>query len=245
MTVQEEVQLAIDMGIESALEFVLLAKLNLNAPEDGYWGYFNNKRVWISRVSSGKLCNFNVSYEYRKILDENKLLIKELWDNRVNKPYPKKYFTDDVAHVNYELRINAERIERLMGLLNRSTGHNRSFVQDMLTESYEYETKLMKRKSFVQNGDTKKSLVLSDYKNHSLIDVISNYGLEMSRAGGNSFKMCCPFHNEKTPSFFVTVDKNTFKCFSCGEYGDTLDFVSKYEQIDVISAAKKLSNLNT
>ena len=109
MTVQEEVQLAIDMGIESALEFVLLAKLNLNAPEDGYWGYFNNKRVWLSRVSSGKLCNFNVSYDDRKILDENKFLIKELWDERVDKPYPKKYFTDDVAHVNYELRINADK----------------------------------------------------------------------------------------------------------------------------------------
>jgi hypothetical protein len=245
MNVQEEVQLAIDMNIESALEFVLLAKLNYNGPDDGYWGYFNNKRVWLSRVSSGKLCDFNVSYDNRKILDENKFLIKEIWDVRVNKPYPKKYFTDIMAQTNYELKINAERIERLMGLFNRSTGHNRSFVQDMLTESYEYETKLMKRKSFVQNGDTKKSLVLSDYKNHSLIDVISNYGLELIRAGSNRFKMCCPFHKEKTPSFFVAVDKNRFNCFGCGEYGDTLDFIKKYEQISVIDAAKKLTNTNT
>lgn len=245
MNAQEEVQLAIDMGIASALEFVLLAKLNYNGPDDGYWGYFNNKRVWISRVSSGKICNFNVSYEDRKIFDENKLLIKEPWDDRVNKPYPKKYFTDVITQTNYELKINVDRIERLMGLLNRSTGHSRSFVQDMLTKAYEYEEKLIKRKGFVKNGDTKKSLVLSDYKNHSLIEVISNYGLEMIRAGNNKFKMCCPFHKEKTPSFFVAVDKNRFNCFGCGEHGDTLDFIKKYEQIGVIDAAKKLSNVNT
>lgn len=51
---------------------------------------------------------------------------------------------------------------------------------------------------------------------------------------------CCPFHNEKTPSFSVKGER--YKCFSCGEGGDVIDFVSKYYNISPLDAARKIDS---
>ncbi|MCW6111622.1 CHC2 zinc finger domain-containing protein [Clostridium sporogenes] len=54
--------------------------------------------------------------------------------------------------------------------------------------------------------------------------------------------MCCPFHNEKTPSFSIYEDgKAKFKCFGCGENGDIIDFIRKYKDFDYIETAKYLN----
>ena len=51
----------------------------------------------------------------------------------------------------------------------------------------------------------------------------------------------CPFHNEKTPSFFVSVDRNTYYCFGCGVKGDIFSFVQEFERVDFIGALKILA----
>lgn len=58
-----------------------------------------------------------------------------------------------------------------------------------------------------------------------IVEVISRY-VVLKKAGRN-FQGLCPFHNEKTPSFVVTPDKQIFKCFGCGEGGDVLTFLMK------------------
>ena len=60
---------------------------------------------------------------------------------------------------------------------------------------------------------------------NEIVNVISSYVNLQQK--GNSYFGLCPFHNEKTPSFVVTADKQIFKCFGCGEGGDVFTFLMK------------------
>ena len=73
----------------------------------------------------------------------------------------------------------------------------------------------------------------------SIEDVVGSY-IKLERAG-NSLKARCPFHNEKTPSFFVSPDRGSYYCFGCGAKGDIFSFVQEFEGIDFIGALKILA----
>src|SRR3972149_84020 len=72
-----------------------------------------------------------------------------------------------------------------------------------------------------------------------IVDVIAGY-IKIEKAGIN-FKAKCPFHNEKTPSFFISPARNTFYCFGCGAKGDIFEFVERYEGLDFRGALKLLA----
>jgi DNA primase len=72
-----------------------------------------------------------------------------------------------------------------------------------------------------------------------IVEVVESY-LKLEKAGG-SFKGKCPFHNEKTPSFFVSPDRGTFYCFGCGAKGDIFSFVEQFEGTDFRGALKTLA----
>lgn len=73
-----------------------------------------------------------------------------------------------------------------------------------------------------------------------IVEVISEYVSNMKQAGGN-WKGLCPFHNEKTPSFMVSRDKQIWHCFGCGEGGDVFSFVQKIEGMEFPEALKILA----
>ena len=73
-----------------------------------------------------------------------------------------------------------------------------------------------------------------------LVDLISSYGVQVRRAG-SSYKACCPFHHEKTPSFNIQPDRGFYHCFGCGESGDAIKFVQRQEGLTFIEALKKLA----
>src|SRR3989344_65705 len=73
----------------------------------------------------------------------------------------------------------------------------------------------------------------------SIVDVVGSY-LKLDRAGGN-LKARCPFHNEKTPSFFVSPARSSFYCFGCGAKGDIFTFVQEFEGLDFFGALKVLA----
>ena len=58
---------------------------------------------------------------------------------------------------------------------------------------------------------------------------------------GASFVACCPFHNEKTPSFYVTPSKGLYKCFGCGKAGSAVGFLMEYEHVSYVEALRYLA----
>jgi DNA primase len=73
----------------------------------------------------------------------------------------------------------------------------------------------------------------------SIEEVISSY-IKLEKAGKN-LKGRCPFHNEKTPSFFVSPERNNYYCFGCGAKGDIFTFVEQFEGLDFMGALKLLA----
>ena len=74
-----------------------------------------------------------------------------------------------------------------------------------------------------------------------ILDVVSRY-VVMKKKGGDHWG-CCPFHNEKTPSFHVNRERQIYKCFGCGEGGGVINFVMKVENLPYIDAIHKLADL--
>lgn len=74
---------------------------------------------------------------------------------------------------------------------------------------------------------------------NNIVDVIAEY-LPLKRAG-KEYKALCPFHQEKTPSFKVSEQKQIYKCFGCGKGGNVISFVKDYEKISYYEALKKLA----
>ena len=74
-----------------------------------------------------------------------------------------------------------------------------------------------------------------------IMDLVSSYVSLDSRRQGRTHKGLCPFHNEKTPSFMVYEDTQSFYCFGCGAGGDAITFTMKIENLDYIEAVKLLA----
>ncbi len=73
-----------------------------------------------------------------------------------------------------------------------------------------------------------------------IVDLVRESVPQLQRAGRN-FKARCPFHQERTPSFIVTPERQSFHCFGCGVGGDVFSFVMKMESLNFMEAAEKLA----
>lgn len=71
-------------------------------------------------------------------------------------------------------------------------------------------------------------------------EVVETY-IKLEKAGSN-YKGKCPFHNEKTPSFFISPDRDTYYCFGCGAKGDIFTFVQEFEGVDFLGSMKILAD---
>ncbi len=75
-----------------------------------------------------------------------------------------------------------------------------------------------------------------------IVELIGRF-LQLRRAG-NAWKACCPFHNEKTPSFSVNPARQTFHCFGCGVGGDAVKFLMMFENLDDPTALRRIADMN-
>lgn len=74
-----------------------------------------------------------------------------------------------------------------------------------------------------------------------IVEVISHY-IEVKKVGA-TYKACCPFHQEKTPSFVINANKGYYHCFGCGVGGDSIQFVMEYEKISYKESLEKLAQI--
>ncbi|MEH0714263.1 DNA primase [Vibrio owensii] len=59
---------------------------------------------------------------------------------------------------------------------------------------------------------------------------------------GKNYGACCPFHNEKTPSFSVSQEKQFYHCFGCGAHGNAIDFIMEFERLEFVEAIEELAS---
>jgi DNA primase len=73
-------------------------------------------------------------------------------------------------------------------------------------------------------------------------DIIEVIGSRVQlKKAGREYKACCPFHDEKTPSFWVSPDKQFYHCFGCGVHGTVLGFVMEYDHLGFVEAVEDLA----
>ncbi|MDD5137125.1 MAG: CHC2 zinc finger domain-containing protein, partial [Candidatus Omnitrophica bacterium] len=83
------------------------------------------------------------------------------------------------------------------------------------------------------------SLIDQIQEKTDIVEVISRY-LPLKKFGRN-YKAPCPFHNEKTPSFIVSPDKQIYHCFGCGAGGNVFSFLMKHENLEFPEAVEMLA----
>ncbi len=64
------------------------------------------------------------------------------------------------------------------------------------------------------------------------------------KKAGKNYQACCPFHNEKSPSFTVSRDKQFYHCFGCGAHGNAVSFLMEYERLDFVDCIEELASMN-
>jgi len=75
-----------------------------------------------------------------------------------------------------------------------------------------------------------------DRINDDIVEIIGHF-IELKQHGRN-YQGCCPFHNEKTPSFVVSPAKGIYKCFGCQKGGDSISFIMEHDKLEFIDALK-------
>src|ERR1051325_7143335 len=81
---------------------------------------------------------------------------------------------------------------------------------------------------------------LDELRTRTVLSAIISPSVKLIRAG-REWKACCPFHNEKTPSFTVNDDKGFYHCFGCGAHGDAIRFLTDHRGMPFMDAVKELA----
>ncbi|HUY68496.1 MAG TPA: DNA primase [Alphaproteobacteria bacterium] len=81
---------------------------------------------------------------------------------------------------------------------------------------------------------------LQELRDRLPLSSVAGQRLRLTRAG-REYKACCPFHNEKTPSFYINDDKQFYHCFGCGAHGDVIGFAMRHDRLGFPEAVESLA----
>ena len=82
---------------------------------------------------------------------------------------------------------------------------------------------------------------LDELRARTLLSAVISPSVKLIRAG-REWKACCPFHNEKTPSFTINDEKGFYHCFGCGAHGDAIRFLTDARGLPFMDAVKELAS---
>lgn len=85
---------------------------------------------------------------------------------------------------------------------------------------------------------------IQDLNDRTVLSELIGKKVKLTRAGRDEFKGCCPFHNEKTPSFTLNNQKGFYYCFGCGAKGDAISFLQEHDNLSFMEAVEQLATLN-
>ncbi|MEC9318946.1 MAG: CHC2 zinc finger domain-containing protein, partial [Pseudomonadota bacterium] len=85
-----------------------------------------------------------------------------------------------------------------------------------------------------------KSFIHDLLERADIVEVVDSR-VPLKKAGKNH-QACCPFHNEKTPSFTVSADKQFYHCFGCGAHGNAIDFIMEFDGLNFPDAVEELAS---
>ncbi|WP_418790651.1 DNA primase [Phosphitispora sp. TUW77] len=111
-------------------------------------------------------------------------------------------------------------------------------ITDNFGEGFNY--KIPEKGWFKLKGFIPEETIDEIRASNDIVNVVSDY--VRIRKQGNNYVGLCPFHNEKTPSFMVSGDKQIFRCFGCGEGGNVISFIMKLEKLSFPEAVRFLAN---
>ncbi len=81
---------------------------------------------------------------------------------------------------------------------------------------------------------------LDELRARTTLSAVIGPSVKLIKAG-REFKACCPFHNEKTPSFTINDEKGFYHCFGCGAHGDAIRFLTDHRGLPFMDAVKELA----
>lgn len=99
---------------------------------------------------------------------------------------------------------------------------------------------LAERRKTITDNPTANPVNLDTIAQAKTIPILSLYSFEKQKNLGSKIQACCPFHGEKTASFFIYTNKNTCHCFGCSFNGSAIDFYMKLHNTDFKDAVKAL-----
>lgn len=147
----------------------------------------------------------------------------------------KKYIRQEIQELEYQL--NWWQIQ-----YGKSRKQDEWFIEDQLDELQNKLTKLQKQLHYLSSPTTKNDIPIEELKKIP-IETVLPQGLIKEYSQNNRTKYKCPLHNEKTASFVIYKDTNSFHCFGCGKGGSIIDLVMYLEKIPLAEAIKKLKSL--
>ncbi len=88
-------------------------------------------------------------------------------------------------------------------------------------------------------GHIPRSFIDELLNRHDIVDIIDTR-VKLKKQGKN-YSACCPFHNEKSPSFSVSQEKQFYHCFGCGVHGNAIDFLMEFDRLEFVEAIEELA----